>query len=134
MTEKEYFCKYYEACVNDSSLALQKSKTELEEGYKKLQAEYDSTIVKLNFSLEEVIAKRKSIKTSKTSKLTITMADIAIKRAEKDLEFGKITAKSIFEIAYIALKNNIDNNNISLEKAKMALEFAKAEKERGFTV
>lgn len=134
MTEKEYLCKYYEACVNSSTLTLQKSKTELVEGYKKLQAEFDSTISKLEFSLEEAVAKRQNMKITKTNKSDVAMAEIAIKRAQKDLELGKIKAQATFETAYMGLKNDVDSNSISLEKSKITLEFAQAEKDRGFTV
>lgn len=134
MTEKEYFLKYCESSLIGSSLTLQKSKKELEEGYKKLQAEYNSTIALLEFSLEEAVAKRTNMKTTKTNKSDVAMADIAIKRAKKELEFGKIKAQSTFETSYMGLKNTVDNSNIYFEKAKLNLEFAKAECERGFTV
>src|SRR5579859_626084 len=98
MTEKELVVKICEGCVMLTSNALVDAKKALTEGHKKLQAEYDLTIYNLEAGIKEAQIKKDTLpfNTKKTERL---LADIAIEKAQKALEYGKIKARSDFEVA-----------------------------------
>lgn len=135
MTLKEFQLEYALIDVKLSELQLAATKRNLEQGYLKLESEYVTTLQNLIFNLEEL----QSEKAFKESENPLKPSEIAIlalkiKRAEALLELGKKKANAELEVAYNNLKLEVSKKEIFLERERIYLEFAKAEKERGFTL
>lgn len=133
MNEKEFFVKLCEQWVSQANASLLNAKRLCAEGYKKLEAEYNGKIYDLEFGVREAKIRRENVEKD-TKKVDVLLAEAAIEKAQKALEFGRIKAKSDLETGYHNLKLDIEQKTIHLTQEQISLAFAQAEQERGFTI